>query len=60
MKSYLFLGDSKGKIKLCDIRGIFKKFEIDPAPQAQIKSTYNILKKDDINVESILSHHLQK
>ena len=43
-----------------DLRGVFKKFEIEKAPPGNIKSTYNILKKDDINVEPILAHHLQK
>lgn len=59
-KSYLFLGDQKGNIKILDLRGLFKKFEIDKAPAGNIKSTYNILKKDEVNVEPILSHHLQK
>jgi hypothetical protein len=59
-KSYLYLGDQKGNIKVLDLRGLFKKFDIDKVPAANIKSTYNILKKDEVNVEPILSHHLQK
>ncbi len=42
------------------MKGFFKKYEIEPVPHGTIKSTYNILKKDDINVESILAYNLQK
>jgi WD40 repeat protein len=60
MKSYFIMGDYKGYIKILDIRGIVKKFEFEKATLAMIKSSYNIMKKDDINVEAILSHYLQK
>lgn len=60
LKSYFITGDSKGIIKILDVRGIIKKFEFEKAPPAMIKSNYNIMKKDDINVEAILSHYLQK
>lgn len=59
-KSYLILGDQKGNIKIIDLRGLYKRFDIDVAPHGNIKSTYNILKKDDINVESLLAYNLQK
>jgi len=59
-KAYLVTGDSKGQIKIYDIRGIIKKFNFETAPKSQIKSNYNIMKKDDINVESILAHFLNK
>ena len=59
-KAYLVTGDSKGVIKILDLRGIIKKFKFESAPKTQIKSNYNIMKKDDINVESILSHFLNK
>jgi WD40 repeat protein len=59
-KSYLIIGDMRGYVKILDLRGVIKKFEFERASPAMIKSTYNIMKKDDINVEAILSHYLQK
>jgi WD40 repeat protein len=59
-KSYLIIGDNKGYIKILDMRGIIKKYEFEKASMAQIKSSYNIMKKDDINAEAILTHFLQK
>jgi hypothetical protein len=59
-KNYLILGDSKGNVKILDVWGIIKKFEFESVPKVMIKSTYNIMKKDDINVEAILSHYLPK
>jgi hypothetical protein len=56
----LICGDQKGNIKVLDMRSFFKKFEIEKVPATTIKSSYNILKKDEINVEPILTHHLQK
>lgn len=57
---YLILGDEKGHLKILDLKGFFKKYNIDPAPEGHIKSNYNILKKDDINVESLLAYNLQR
>ncbi len=37
-----------------------KKFDIQEEPQAKIKSDYNIKKKDEINVEILLSSWIQK
>jgi len=59
-KPYLILGDSKGFIKIWDIRGIIKKFGIHEEPEAKIKSDYNIKKKDEINMEIMLTTWLQK
>ena len=59
-KSYLLAGDSKGYVKILDMRGIIKRHEFEKATYSMIKSSYNIMKKDDINVEAILSHYLQK
>ena len=60
MKTYLLLGDNKGFIKVMDLRGMIKKFDIEIANPCSIKSNFNIKKKDEVNVEPILSHHLQK
>lgn len=59
-KPYLIIGDCTGCIKIIDLRGFIKKFELEKSQPAAIKSTYNILKKDEVNVEPILSYHLQK
>ena len=55
---YLIIGDSLGNIKLIDIMGYIKKKELEKASRVIIKSTFNILKKDDINVETILNHNV--
>ena len=56
---YLFLGDSKGNIKILDLIGFIKKFNFEPANEVIIKSAFNVLKKDDINVETIVNHNIQ-
>ena len=38
--------------------GFFKKYNIEPASKATIKSSFNIMKKDDINVETLINHNL--
>ena len=43
-----------------DIRGIINKYDIHPEQKAKIKSDYNIKKKDEINVEIMLTTWLQK
>jgi hypothetical protein len=60
MRKYLILGDNKGFVRVINIHGIFKKFEIEKAPLAMIKSSYNLIKKDDINVELILMQFILK
>jgi len=60
MKSYLILGDNKGFIRILDVRGLIKKYEFEKANSVEIKSSYNISKKDNINVEMQISHYLQK
>ena len=60
MKDYLVVGDAEGFIRIFDLSGFFHYFEIEAASQANIKSNYNIMKKDDINVEAILNHYLIK
>ena len=60
MKYYFYLCDNKGYIKLLDLKGLLKKYELEKASQVVIRSNFNILKKDNINVETILNHNLQK
>ena len=55
---YLFLGDNFGNVKALDLIGFIKKNNIDPASKATIKSSFNIMKKDDINVETLINHNL--
>ena len=55
---YLFLGDNFGNVKVLDLVGFLKKNKIDPASKATIKSSFNIKKKDDINVETLINHNL--
>ena len=55
---YLVIGDSQGNIKLIDLMGYIKKKNLEPASKVIIKSTFNILKKDDINSETILNHNI--
>ncbi len=60
IKSYLILGDNKGFVRILDVRGIIKKYEFEKANNVEIKSSYNISKKDNINVEMQITHFLQK
>ena len=60
LKSYLIIGDNKGFIRVLDLRGIIKKYEFEKANNVEIKSSYNISKKDNINVEMQVTHFLQK
>ena len=60
LKYYLIIGDSQGFMKVLDLKGFIKKYEFEPCSKAKIKSTFNILKKDDINVETILNHNIQQ
>jgi hypothetical protein len=47
-------------VRVLNINGIFKKFEIERVGPGTIKSSYNLIKKDDINVELILGQLLLK
>ena len=55
---YLTIGDSQGNIKIIDLMGYIKKKQLEPASKVIIKSTFNVLKKDDINAETILNHNI--
>ena len=59
LKYYLIVGDTEGNIKLINIIGFIKKEEIEPASKIEIKSTFNLLKKEDVNVEAIINHNLE-
>ena len=56
---YLFIGDSYGDIKIIDIYGLIKKNKYEKSSKTTNKSSFNLLKKEDINVESILNHDLR-
>ena len=55
---FLILGDSLGNVKMLDLMGLIKKYKINVPQKAYIKSSFNILKKDDINAETILNHNI--
>ena len=55
---YLFVGDNFGNVKALDLFGFIKKNKIEKASKATIKSSFNIMKKDDINVETLINHNL--
>ena len=55
---FLILGDTLGNIKMLDLMGLIKKHKINLPQKAYIKSSFNILKKDDINAETILNHNI--
>ena len=57
-KYFLILGDVLGNVKLLDLMGLIKKYKINVPQKAYIKSSFNILKKDDINAETILNHNI--
>ena len=55
---YIILGDNYGNIKIMDIMGLIKKYKINESSKVHIKSSFNILKRDDVNVETILTHNI--
>ena len=57
-RMYLIVGDSQGNIKVIDLMGYIKKKQLEPASKVIVKSAFNILKKDDINAETILNHNI--
>ena len=57
-KYYIILGDMCGNIKIMDIMGLVKKYRLNPCTKMHIKSSFNILKRDDVNVETILTHNI--
>jgi WD40 repeat protein len=57
-KYFLILGDMLGNIKMLDLMGLIKKYKINIPQKAYIKSSFNILKKDDVNAETILNHNI--
>ena len=40
--------------------GIMRKYNFEASGKVIIKSTFNLMKKDDINVETILNHNIQQ
>ena len=57
-KYFIIVGDFLGNIKIMDIMGLIKKYKINSAQKVHIKSSFNILKRDDVNVETILIHNM--
>ena len=55
---YIVLGDFNGNVKIMNILGLIKKYKIKAASKVHIKSSFNILKRDDVNVETILIHNI--
>ena len=55
---YIILGDFYGNVKIMNILGLIKKYKINPSSKVHIKSSFNILKRDDVNVETILIHNI--
>ena len=55
---FLILGDALGNVKMLDVMGLIKKHKINVPQKAYIKSSFNILKKDDVNSETILNHNI--
>ena len=55
---YIILGDFYGNVKIMDIMTLIKKFKLNPSTKVYIKSSFNILKRDDVNVETILTHNI--
>ena len=56
---YLLIGDSYGDLKVIDIYGLIKKNKYEKSSKITNKSSFNLLKKEDINVETILNHELK-
>ena len=55
---YLILGDEHGNLKILDLIGYIKKNNLEPSSKNIIKSNFNLYKKDDINVNTIIHHNL--
>ncbi|MCQ2816858.1 MAG: hypothetical protein MJ252_06295 [archaeon] len=58
-KAYLIMGDSKGYLRFIDLYPILNKFQIPITPKYKIVSTFNILKKEEINAEPSVIYLLQ-
>ena len=56
---YLIVGDSVGNIKIIELYGLIKKNKYEKSSKISNKSAFNLLKKEDINVETILNHNLR-
>jgi hypothetical protein len=59
-KIYYLISDQKGKIRIFDMNPIIQKFKFEKVNKSHISSKFNLMKKDDINVEAIISYYLQK
>lgn len=59
-KSYLLLGDSRGWLRCLNIAPILLKYSIEICDESTIQSSFNIMKREEVNAESSLVHNLQK
>ena len=56
---YLIMGDKKGYLKILNLKGVFGKYRNvlnNPQNYHILGSNFNLLKKDDTNVETFLAH----
>ena len=56
---YLMVGDTFGDIKVIELYGFIKKNKYEKSSKITNKSAFNLLKKEDLNVETILNHNLK-
>ena len=56
---YLIVGDAFGNIRIIDFYGFIKKNMYEIASKITNKSAFNLLKREDVNVETILNHNLK-
>ena len=58
-KSYLVIGDQKGWMRCINVLPIFTKYDITIMEESVIKSTLNIMKREEVNAEHSLMFHYQ-
>ena len=56
---YLIIGDAFGNIRIIDFYGFIKKNKYEISSKITNKSAFNLLKREDVNVETILNHNLK-
>ena len=56
---YIIIGDSIGNLKVIDIFGLIKNKKFEKSSKVINISSFNLLKKEEINVETILNHDLR-
>ena len=56
---YIFVGDSFGNLKIIDVYGLIKKNKFEKSSKITSISSFNLLKREEVNVETILNHDLR-